>query len=65
MNNENKNNLPKTNKKKCLWSRAFFFKATHFYNKNINNIMDFFKIWLWYIFTIPLCINNYDIHIAC
>lgn len=34
-------------------------KKSHiFYNKNINNIMDFFKIWLWYIFKIPLCIDN-------
>lgn len=45
-----------------LW---VFLKATYFYNKNINNIMDFFRIWLWYIFKIPLCINKYDIHIAC
>lgn len=25
---------------------CFLKKATFFYNKNINNIMDFFKIWL-------------------
>lgn len=46
-----KNNLPKNKGDKHVYGLMLFsLKAQYFYNKNINNIMDFFRIWLWYIF---------------
>lgn len=42
-----KNNLPKTKGDKRVYGLMLFsLKAQYFYNKNINNIMDFFRIWL-------------------